>query len=323
MWFDDGIIKKCSECSCFILETHLISGNTMGAIYWTDGKMEAPMLPEEPELIKCHQCNALVWLAELQEIEASDYNNKDIVNSVEQYVITPTFDDYFSFLEMGCLESKKELYIRIRAWWAGNDCRRRGETDKPLSESEIKNLTMLAEILSEEEDDYRIMKAEIFRELGLFKEASYLIHGLRGRNHSLAGTTILSMIDNERSHLVRLIDEEGPPPVAQSTEKNIRQSGTNMTRAIFKTFKEAAAYSKNLSVTIKASTSVKRDGDIWWVDDPRTEKTVSQPVAPSQVPEPVIQSSQYDADGFDAEGFDIEGFDRNEKDRDGNFKYPF
>lgn len=221
MWFDDGIIKKCSKCSCLILETHLISGNTKDAVYWIDGKMEAPMFPVEPELIKCQQCSSLVWLAELQEIEASDYNNKDIVNKVEQHVIAPSFDDYFSFLEMGCLEPTKELYLRIRAWWAGNDSRRRGDADKPLSEREIINLTMLAEILDVADDDCRIMKAEIFRELGRFKDANYLICDLRGRDQSLTVTTILSLIDKEQSHLVRLINEE-PSPLVQIPAKHIR-----------------------------------------------------------------------------------------------------
>ena len=92
-----------------------------------------------------------------------------------------------------------------------------------------------------------------------------------------------------------------------------------MAKVIFKTFQEAAAYSKNLSMTIKTSTAIIRDGDTWWVDDPRTEQGISQSIAPSQVPEP----SLYDAEGYDAEGYDIEGFDRNEKDRDGNSKYPF
>jgi hypothetical protein len=97
-----------------------------------------------------------------------------------------------------------------------------------------------------------------------------------------------------------------------------------MAKVIFKTFQEAAAYSKNLSMTINATTAVRRECDTWCVDDPRIEQGISQPDPPSQVPE----SSLYDADGYDSEGYDSEGYDKDGYDRDlydrqGRPKYPF
>ena len=40
--------KHCSSCHQLIIEETLMSGNTFGAIYWSDGKREAPMLPKTP-----------------------------------------------------------------------------------------------------------------------------------------------------------------------------------------------------------------------------------------------------------------------------------
>jgi len=34
------IIKQCSECSGYITQETIVSGNTIGAVIWTDGKME-------------------------------------------------------------------------------------------------------------------------------------------------------------------------------------------------------------------------------------------------------------------------------------------
>jgi hypothetical protein len=35
----------------------------------------------------------------------------------------PTFTDYIDFLSTGVFDSEKERYIRLHAWWAGNDLR--------------------------------------------------------------------------------------------------------------------------------------------------------------------------------------------------------
>ena len=46
------IIKKCSVCSELIQQHTIRSGNTFyGAIFWTDGKREAPMFPDQPRLV--------------------------------------------------------------------------------------------------------------------------------------------------------------------------------------------------------------------------------------------------------------------------------
>lgn len=56
------IIRKCSKCKNLVQQETLMSGNTLGARYYTDGKMEAPMLPYLQYLIKCPHCNYLIWI---------------------------------------------------------------------------------------------------------------------------------------------------------------------------------------------------------------------------------------------------------------------
>ena len=100
-----------------------------------------------------------------------------------------------------------------------------------------------------------------------------------------------------------------------------------MAKVIFKTFQEAAVFSKSLSMTIKASTFVKRDGDTWFVDDPRSEQVASQTEDPDiatgdEATIPAAHTMQYDEEGYDQKGYDCEGFTREGFDKKGRLR-PF
>jgi len=62
------IIRRCSACTKLIEQFTLNSGNTIGARFWTDGKRDAPMLPDELWLVKCQQSGALVWIDEQEQV---------------------------------------------------------------------------------------------------------------------------------------------------------------------------------------------------------------------------------------------------------------
>jgi len=185
------LIKKCSACRQLIEEETLISGNTFGAVFWTDGECCADMLPDEPELVKCPFCKALVWLEELEEagdkvihhLEGfTPAKNPDIDLNITRPFKMPNVNDYFRLLKGKIENDKREAYLRLRAWRAGNNRRRRSEHGpkkfrnrngkplEPLSYNEIKNMKELICILDEQNDEERITKAELFRELGFFTQ---------------------------------------------------------------------------------------------------------------------------------------------------------
>ena len=62
------IVRSCTECHGLIAEYTLGSGNTFGATFWTDGKMDAPMLPDEPALVECPHCRAPLWIEDQEQI---------------------------------------------------------------------------------------------------------------------------------------------------------------------------------------------------------------------------------------------------------------
>ena len=66
------LIKQCPQCQKLFSESTLASGNTIGATFWTDGKCEAPMLPETPWLVKCAHCGHLIWIDEARQVGEED-----------------------------------------------------------------------------------------------------------------------------------------------------------------------------------------------------------------------------------------------------------
>jgi hypothetical protein len=179
--YDPGstIIRECSACRKHVAEQTIGSGNTFGARFWTDGKIDAPMLPDQPWLIKCQHCGTLVWIDELTQAGKIDPGGVETLYgsrfSDARPGLAPTLQDYAAFLETGLSDKQKERYVRLRYWWAGNDSRRGSDQSKPLDSFETENLRAFVNLLDESEEGDRLMKAEALRELGEFAEAKRLL----------------------------------------------------------------------------------------------------------------------------------------------------
>jgi hypothetical protein len=62
------LLYECPDCGNRIKSRSIGSGNTIGARFYSDGRMDAPMLPDMPDLIACLGCSGLLWLSKLQPI---------------------------------------------------------------------------------------------------------------------------------------------------------------------------------------------------------------------------------------------------------------
>lgn len=199
------IIRKCSACSNLVGQPTFCSGNLGGAVEWTDGKLDAPMLPTESWLVKCPHCHAMLWFDEqeecgqqgacFEEIEESEYlarmgareegtgldpdghHHAQDKFSGSRMVDLPSRDDIFNFLEQNSFEPVKERYLHVGAWWAANDDRRHGAREQAMSDREVANLERLLVILDPSDEGSLIMKAEALRELGRFEAAIGLLAG--------------------------------------------------------------------------------------------------------------------------------------------------
>lgn len=169
---------KAPGCNKPIKFTTIASGNTFGATFWTDGKREAPMLPDEPWLRKSPSEKVLFWSDECQEIGQVNFFSGDSEKAEWReldYAEEPSEEDYVEALQSGLATSpEKERYIRMRLWWCGNDRIRQGKTAE-LSDTHRQNLNSFESMLSVEDAHQRLMKAEILRELSRFEDALQLL----------------------------------------------------------------------------------------------------------------------------------------------------
>lgn len=93
----ETIYRECPSCDGLLIERTLLSGNTIGARYWTDGKMDAPMMPQYPALVRCAHCQKLLWLPEAREHEFA--TPPQMFQNIEgaREPISPTESDWFGF----------------------------------------------------------------------------------------------------------------------------------------------------------------------------------------------------------------------------------
>lgn len=220
-------IRQCSICGKHISQDTIYSGNNCGATYWTDGKEDAPMLPDQPWLVKCLHCSGLVWIDEQVRVAALDYYwEPDKADEIaEQFadvreVTAPAFAEYAEFLSAGVSDRRKERYLRLRTWWAGNDVRREGGDIPPMSDLETENLRAFLGLLDETEDNDRIMKAEVLRELGMFEESGALLAWLF-KDDLIASVEFIRRLNQNRNAFVADMTLKSPDQGEQVTARKL------------------------------------------------------------------------------------------------------
>lgn len=178
------LIKKCSSCGGLFKQSTIGSGNTIRAKFWTDGKMEAPMLPNTPAAVACPHCKSFVWVFELDEVDKEDvwksFEEESTKKAVEEYFALPEYrelqvDQYWAALTAGGLDNQKEQYLRFKLLHLFNDERRHGKAHT-YSPRELENMSSFIELLEGKGDDQStLIKAELLRSLGHFKEATTVL----------------------------------------------------------------------------------------------------------------------------------------------------
>jgi hypothetical protein len=195
------IVRGCPHCSAHVVQEDTLSGNTIGAKYYTDGKREAKMLPDHPALVKCPVCSGLFWVDEAVEVDSGFDAAKG-----KQQVIAPSEKDLLGFLSGPRLPKDKEIYLRMRAWRSANDAWRWNPNATPaFSKDQEQNLKALSEMLDETEPNQRILKAEIARELSDFDESLRLLSYQFEESYDWA-TGFISKLAEEKVRAVKAFE---------------------------------------------------------------------------------------------------------------------
>jgi hypothetical protein len=216
MVIGDDIVMKCAVCGLFIKKPTMLSGNSIGAIQWTDGKMITPMLLDDPWLIACPHCQTLLWINELAVVgrHSSPLDCELFPNA--EYYRRPSFRQLVLLLQAGTGSQEKERHARLQLWWSGNDARRRPSSKAPgLSGRETANLTELARMFDEENPADLFFKGEAMRELGRFAEAQALLERCEASN---AVKTLLRLVERGETRVKVLWRGFGVPVPAEEEE---------------------------------------------------------------------------------------------------------
>lgn len=150
-------LATCPHCGTQKKIVRLISGNTIGAVLWSDSKQIAPMLPFASPLQKCPHCNHFYFMYDVNVEDGENY-------SMEEGWLN--FED--------AIKAKNELEFntkeKMHDWsmimvWAYNDIIRRGNEPTQVQNEIFKNnvSSMLESCIFE---GNVLLKAELYREIG-------------------------------------------------------------------------------------------------------------------------------------------------------------
>ncbi len=104
-------VYKCPRCGNLLTVGSILSGNTIGAKIYSDGKRIAPMLPDFPDLTKCKKCETIFWLNILRKIGRYEWGDK--MNSKWAKADDADFldiEDYFRALDDNVAENAAIIY---------------------------------------------------------------------------------------------------------------------------------------------------------------------------------------------------------------------
>lgn len=181
-------VLECPSCGRASRQPTVSFGSTLDAIYYTDGYMDAPTLPQPTVLLLCPGCRTAFLAREatvVGAVDRFDYNSP-FPDEASDKLMDPawkraprvgsaTAGDYMTLLASRELGREDEIELRVELMQVCNHRRRklpRGAPRIALSVVERSNLKRLAARLDLRDAEERVMLAEVRRELGEFEQAA-------------------------------------------------------------------------------------------------------------------------------------------------------
>ncbi len=179
------LIVECPKCGGEKRLLSLISGNTFGAMQWSDLYQYAPMLPRLSPVQKCPNCNGYFLLSQAKKCYEDDHKGHGETGRL-------TFEEIkeaLSLLEDESLSKEDQFSIRFEFLHRYNDAFRayvedfyeddteiqfpeRDEADVRLHQTNLRALIVLMDETNEKEIP---LIAELYREAGMFEKCISLL----------------------------------------------------------------------------------------------------------------------------------------------------
>lgn len=182
------LIYQCPACNGQLAKGSLMSGNTFGGTFYSDGRFFATMLPQFPQISRCAECNHIFWLNEKNLMETIDWNDPDF----DRFGKVPDADflkleDYIQLIQQKFYtDSDEESFLRFEVWRGFND-RKRAEKELWNDENEQliwkENIESLIAMIRPEWEEESITLAELHRNLGQFDKALEILSEFRDKRH--------------------------------------------------------------------------------------------------------------------------------------------
>jgi hypothetical protein len=199
------LIIACPHCSALARIFQLAEANTLGAITWTDGWQDTPLMPRAPRLTRCQACHRAFWTAEAAPVGYYDPALSDPTKRpgwADAPMIEPLDEAGLrQALTEGLGETPDlELELRVAIWWRGNDRDRQQDSEAAVREpaqkssAAIDNMQRIIEMCGEGEEDLLLFRAEAQRELGDFDGARRTLEGVCCSDYWPAKSRLLELI---------------------------------------------------------------------------------------------------------------------------------
>lgn len=163
---DHPYIFTCPHCGWEKELLCLASGNTFGALYWSDNKMEASMMPRLSYVQRCPHCGKYFILEGATCRQAEDGFSED----TGELTWEEMKEAFLQLSEEGFSNEQHEANVRMLLHHTFNDYYHRGNEGKVIDEADAKffreNAIWLAEHFG-----HGMLVAEFYREAGMMEEA--------------------------------------------------------------------------------------------------------------------------------------------------------
>ena len=223
---DADLLISCPYCAEPARVFQLLTANTIGAITWTDGWMDAPAMPRTPRITRCAGCKKIYWVAtasQLGYVPLDDTSEAAGEFKDAQHVAPLNEADCYEALEAGLAPTTDlELELRVFTWWRGNDQFR--EPDYPAghatSEKAVANMERIIELTKEIwEEDLLLFRAEAQRHLGRFDDARESLQGVGCSDYWPAKSRQLELLEAQNRNVAILFSPERPPEMEAAEEE--------------------------------------------------------------------------------------------------------
>jgi hypothetical protein len=215
------IIIECPHCGHLAKQKSVHSVNPYGAVLWSDGKKVFPMHNSNPQITKCKICGKFYFVKDAAEIAQAEFTflkQNKILDDIE-FIEFLSPDEYLEAVLSPVNKSlKDEIYLRIQFWWLYNDLFRHPDeviksrkiitnAIESYKEKNNGNILRLIEILPDDDEEYVVMKAELYRQIGEFEKCISLLTNVPKNFLQCASQIKQKAIENYTT--VIILDDKG------------------------------------------------------------------------------------------------------------------